>query len=181
MAQPIPAAKVTRAASNVLAEESQAACSCDPRAGVRGGARASRPRCVRIFSMTGCQGTEALAFARHKRSSGPFVSGLTPQDRRTLSVSRARQAPGAKTRPQILLKKRKFKRTFFSRSPPAMLLNTHLCGPWVRHRPVEGRPQPKRASSVVTVCGFYRAIGRQASALRSSGAADPRGPGLQAA
>ncbi len=32
--------------------------------------------------MTGCQGTEALAFARRKRSSGPFTSGLTPQDRR---------------------------------------------------------------------------------------------------
>ena len=32
--------------------------------------------------MTGCQGTEALAFARRKRSSGPFASGLTPQDRR---------------------------------------------------------------------------------------------------
>jgi len=27
-------------------------------------------------------GTEALAFAKHKWSSGPFVSGLTPQDRR---------------------------------------------------------------------------------------------------
>ena len=32
--------------------------------------------------MTSCQGTEALAFARRKRSSGPFTSGLTPQDRR---------------------------------------------------------------------------------------------------
>ena len=32
--------------------------------------------------MTGRQGTEALAFARRKRSSGPFASGLTPQDRR---------------------------------------------------------------------------------------------------
>ena len=37
---------------------------------------------MRIFSITGCQGTEALAFARRKRSSGPFASGLTPQDRR---------------------------------------------------------------------------------------------------
>jgi hypothetical protein len=42
----------------------------------------TQPRWVRIFSITGCQGTEALAFARHKRSSGPFVSGLTPQDGR---------------------------------------------------------------------------------------------------
>ena len=32
--------------------------------------------------MTGCQGTEALAFARRKRSSGPYTSGLIPQDRR---------------------------------------------------------------------------------------------------
>jgi len=32
--------------------------------------------------MTGRQGTEALAFARRKRSSGPFTSGLTPQDGR---------------------------------------------------------------------------------------------------
>jgi hypothetical protein len=37
---------------------------------------------VRISSITGGQGAEALAFARHKRSSGPFVSGLTPQDGR---------------------------------------------------------------------------------------------------
>jgi hypothetical protein len=35
---------------------------------------------LRIFSITDCQGTEALAFARNKRSSGPFVSGLTAQD-----------------------------------------------------------------------------------------------------
>ena len=34
----------------------------------------------RIFWITGRQGTEALAFARHKRSLGPFMSGLTPQD-----------------------------------------------------------------------------------------------------
>ena len=34
------------------------------------------------FLITGCQGTEALAFARRKRSSGAFTSGLTPQDRR---------------------------------------------------------------------------------------------------
>ena len=32
--------------------------------------------------ITGRQDTEALAFARHKRSSGPFVSGLTPKDGR---------------------------------------------------------------------------------------------------
>ena len=38
---------------------------------------ACRPGCVRIFSITGCQGTEALALARHKRCSGPFESGLT--------------------------------------------------------------------------------------------------------
>jgi hypothetical protein len=37
---------------------------------------------MRIFSITGCQGTEALAFARRKRSSGPSTSGLTPQDGR---------------------------------------------------------------------------------------------------
>jgi len=43
-----------------------------------------------------------------------------------------------------------------------------------------GRPQPKRASSVVTVCGFSRKIGRQASALRSSGAADPSSSGHRA-
>ena len=51
-----------RAASNVLAEECQAACSCDPRAGAWGGARASRPRCVRIFSMTGCSRIAAMIF-----------------------------------------------------------------------------------------------------------------------
>ena len=33
--------------------------------------------CVRIFSITGCQGAEALAWSRHKRSSGPFDSGTT--------------------------------------------------------------------------------------------------------
>ena len=44
-----------------------------------GGARACSPKCVRIFSITGCQGTEALAFARHQRSSGPLTSGDPPQ------------------------------------------------------------------------------------------------------
>lgn len=65
-----------------MSAQPQAACSCEPRAGARGGALACKPRCVRIFSITGCQGTEALALARRKRSSGPFTSGLTPQDRR---------------------------------------------------------------------------------------------------
>jgi len=37
---------------------------------------------MRISSITGCQGTEALAFARRKRSSGLSTSGLTPQDGR---------------------------------------------------------------------------------------------------
>jgi hypothetical protein len=37
---------------------------------------------VRIFSITGYQGTAALALARRKRFSGPFTSGLTPLDRR---------------------------------------------------------------------------------------------------
>ncbi len=32
--------------------------------------------------MTDCQGTEALAFARHERSPEPFVSGITSQDGR---------------------------------------------------------------------------------------------------
>ena len=54
--------------------------------------RMTEPR-NRIFSMTGRQGTEALAFARRKRSSGPFTSGLTPQDGRD-----DLQLPGAAVR-----------------------------------------------------------------------------------
>jgi len=36
------------------------------------------------------------------------------------------------------------------------------------------------ASSVATVSGFFRAIGHETSAPRSSGAADPDGSGYQA-
>ena len=40
------------------------------------------PRWLRVFSITGRQGMEALAFARRKRSAGPFAFGLIPQDGR---------------------------------------------------------------------------------------------------
>ena len=76
---------------------------------------------------------------------------------------------------------RKFNPTFFSQSPPSMLLNTLWCGPWARQRSVEGRSQPKRASSVATVSGFSLSISRRTSALRSCGAVDLRGPVHRAA
>ena len=39
------------------------ACSTCPPAAARGGARACRPRCVRIFSMTGCSRIAAMIFS----------------------------------------------------------------------------------------------------------------------
>ena len=46
-----------------MGRDGQAACSCDPRAGARGGARACNPRCVRIFSITGCSRIAAMIFS----------------------------------------------------------------------------------------------------------------------
>ncbi len=66
----------------------QAAKSCPAsRARPLGGGCGASPRWLRIFSITGRQGTEALAFAWRKRSSGPYASGLTPQDLAAMILS----------------------------------------------------------------------------------------------
>jgi hypothetical protein len=46
-----------------VSAQPQAACRCDPQAGARGGARACKPRCVRIFSITGCSRIAAMIFS----------------------------------------------------------------------------------------------------------------------
>lgn len=47
----------------VTVGQPQAACSAWQRAGARGGARACNPKCVRIFSMTGCSRIAAMIFS----------------------------------------------------------------------------------------------------------------------
>ena len=60
--QPVPAAQSTGPLQRRRLDCGQAACSAWPRAGARGGARACRPRCVRIFSMTGASRMAAMIF-----------------------------------------------------------------------------------------------------------------------
>ena len=62
----------------VLGGKGQAACSCGPRAGALGGALACRPRCVRIFSITGCSRIAAMIF-----NSPPQCAGSAPSRVRT--------------------------------------------------------------------------------------------------
>ena len=58
-----PCVRLVVASGTVMGQAGQAACSCGPRAGARGGARACNPRCVRIFSITGCSRIAAMIFS----------------------------------------------------------------------------------------------------------------------
>ena len=59
----------------VTVGQRQAACSAWPRAGARGGALACRPRCVRIFSITGCSRIAAMILSSPPQQSPPPQSG----------------------------------------------------------------------------------------------------------
>lgn len=52
-AQPIPVTYGARPLDSTVVDCAQAACSCEPRAGARGGARARNPGRVPIFLITG--------------------------------------------------------------------------------------------------------------------------------